>query len=105
MDKKEVPVKKLEDILGTPILISTDKRTRIYGLKNEGRDIEISAYSQSESRPDYFHKVEVEYLPASKYIINGSCTCESFMYYGMPCKHMLTVRNVYIKNQQKLIHG
>jgi uncharacterized Zn finger protein len=105
MDKKECLGKKLEDILETPILISTDKKTRIYGLKNKGRDIEISAYSRSESREDYFHKVEIEYLPASKYIINGSCTCESFRYYGMPCKHMLTVRNVYIKNQQKLING
>ncbi|MCL4376208.1 SWIM zinc finger domain-containing protein [Candidatus Parvarchaeota archaeon] len=93
---------KLEEILGKPLITSSDKKTRIYGLDVKGREVMISAYSESESRKGYFHKVEVEYLPASMYLINGSCTCESFQYYGMPCKHMLKVRNVYLKNQNKI---
>lgn len=92
----------LEEILGKPLIISSDKKTRIYGLDIKGREIEISAYAESESRKGYFHKVEIEYLPASMYLINGSCTCESFQYYGMPCKHMLKVRNVYLKNKNKI---
>ncbi|EEZ92944.1 MAG: zinc finger SWIM domain protein [Candidatus Parvarchaeum acidiphilum ARMAN-4] len=93
---------KLEEIIGKPLITSSDKKTRIYGLNVKGREIEISAYLESESRKGYFHKVEVEYLSASMYIINGICTCESFQYYGMPCKHMLTARNVYLKNQNKI---
>ncbi|MGC8533203.1 MAG: SWIM zinc finger family protein [Candidatus Parvarchaeum sp.] len=93
---------KLDEILGKPLIVSYDKKTRIYGLNVKDREIEISAYSESESRKGYFHKVQIEYLPASMYLINGSCTCESFQYYGMPCKHMLKVRNVYIKNKDKI---
>ena len=93
---------KLEDILGSPIILSRDKQTRIYGLNSKGREIDISAYTESESRKGYFHKVEIEYLPGSLHLVNGNCTCESFHYFGMPCKHMLKVRNVYIKNKKKL---
>ena len=96
---------KLEEILGKPLIISSDKKTRIYGLDVKEREIRISAYTESESRRDYFHKVEVDYLPASMYLINGSCTCESFQYYGMPCKHMLKVRNVYLRNRDKINKG
>ncbi|MCL5106736.1 MAG: SWIM zinc finger domain-containing protein [Candidatus Parvarchaeota archaeon] len=92
---------RLDEILGKPIVMSSDKKTLIYGLNVKDREVAISAYSESESRTGYFHKVEIEYLPASMYLINGSCTCESFQYYGMPCKHMLKVRNVYIKNRNK----
>ncbi len=92
----------LDSIIGDPLVISTDKTTRIYGLNIKGREIDISAYSESESMKGCFHKVEVQYLYSSMYIVNGSCTCESFQYYGMPCKHMLKVRNVYIKNREKL---
>ncbi len=93
---------KLEEILGKPLITSSDKKTRIYGLDVKGREITISAYSESESNVGYFHKIEIEYLPGSMYLINGSCTCESFQYYGMPCKHMLKVRNVYLKNRDKV---
>jgi hypothetical protein len=96
---------KLEEILEKPLIISSDKKTRIYGLHFKDREIIISAYSESESSKGYFHKVEIEYLPASMYLINGSCTCESFQYYGMPCKHMLKVRNVYLKNRDKISKG
>ncbi len=96
---------KLDEILGKPLITSSDKKTRIYGLNVKGREVEISAYSESETRKGYFHKVEIEYLPASMYLINGSCTCESFQYYGMPCKHMLKVRNVYLKNRDKINKG
>ncbi len=102
MEKQETRGYKLEDIIGSPLMISSDKNTRIYGLNVKGRAVDISAYSESETRKGYFHKVDVEYLPSSMYLISGSCTCESFKYYGMPCKHMLKVRNVYIKNKDKL---
>lgn len=92
---------RLEDILGEPLIISNDKQIRIYGINAKNREIEISAYSESDSRKGYFHRTEIEYLPGSMHLINGSCTCESFRYYGMPCKHMLKVRNVYIKNKNK----
>lgn len=93
---------KLEDIIESPILVSSDKSTRIYGLSNKGREVSISAYTESDTRKGYFHRVEIQYLPGSMYLLDGNCTCESFQYYGMPCKHMLKVRNVYIKNRQKL---
>lgn len=102
MDKKDVRGIKLEDILGSPIIISRDKSTRIYGISNKNREVNISGYSESESRKGYFHEVGVTYLPESMYIINGNCTCEASKYYGMPCKHMLKLRNVYIKNRQKI---
>ncbi len=103
MDKRDTCGIKLENILGDPIIVSKDKGTRIYGINIKGREVEISGYSESESRSGYFHKVEVEYLPRSMHLINGNCTCESFKYYGMPCKHMLKIRNVYIKNIKKIM--
>ncbi len=102
MDGKNAKLYKLDEILGKPIIISSDKQTRIYGINIKNREVDISAYSESESRKGYFHKVEIEYLPASMYLINGSCTCEAYLYYGVPCKHMLKVRNVYIKNMNKI---
>jgi hypothetical protein len=94
---------KLDEILGSPCLvISSDKKTRIYGININGRTTKISGYTESESREGYFHKVEIDYLQASMYLLGGNCTCESVQYYGVPCKHMLKIRNVYIKNKDKI---
>ncbi len=33
---------------------------------------------------------------------NSSCGCEAARYYGNPCNHMLKLRNVAVKNREKI---
>lgn len=92
---------KLDEIIGTPLLESKDKKVKIFGIVSEGRKIDISGYVSSEASPEYVHKVKAEYEPASMHILYGNCDCEAFRFYGDPCKHVLRLRNVYVRNASK----
>ncbi len=94
---------RLEDALGDPLLESKEKDVRIYGLVSVGRKIDIDGYVRSESREDIFHKVYVEYEPGSRNLMYGTCTCEAYRFIGNPCKHLLKLRNVFVKNERKLL--
>ena len=93
----------LEEILKRgSILESKDKTVRIYGLVNDNRKTDVSAYVESETSHGSFYSVKIEVEPRIKHLIYGSCTCESFEYHGNPCKHMLKLRNVFQRNIDKL---
>ena len=91
----------LDEILGKPLIVSKDKKTLIYGIEIDNRKVDLRGYVESESRNDYFHMVETTYLPNSMHMLDGKCSCESYEFYGFPCKHMQKLRNVYIKNIKK----
>ena len=93
---------KLEEIIGKALLESHDKTVRLYGITSTGRKIDLQGYVMSESSRNYFHKVSAEYEPASKNLIYGNCDCEAYLYFGSPCKHILKLRNVYEKNEEKI---
>lgn len=93
----------LEEILKNNVILSSkDRKVRIYGLLNEGRKSDVSAYVESDSINGSFYSVKIEVEPEIKHLVYGSCTCESFEYHGNPCKHMLKLRNVFQKNLDKL---
>ncbi len=93
---------RLEDLVGNPIIESKEKDVKIYGFVSSGRKLDISGYVESESRSGLFHRVNAEYEPASKNLIYGNCDCEAYEFFGNPCKHILKLRNVYIRNSSKL---
>lgn len=93
---------KLEDLLQRPLMTSSDGDAHIYGIVREGRITQINGYINSESREGYLHKVKAVYEPGSRHLLYGDCTCEAFKYYGDPCKHIIKLKNVYIKNADRL---
>ncbi len=97
-DKRDL----LENILERPLLVSSDRDVAICSIVSKGRGLTINGYVKSESNPNALYPVEVTYLPAGKQIMFGNCQCESYRYYGDPCKHILKLRNVYVKNEKKL---
>lgn len=92
----------LETILERPLLVSSEHDVAICGIVSRGRSINLSGYVKSESKPSMLHYVEMSYLPSGKQLLFGNCSCEAYRYYGGPCKHMLKLRNVYVKNEYKL---
>ncbi len=92
---------KLDDIIiDKPIIESYDHKVKILQLVYDRRKIDLGGYVASDSKPGLFYTVKTEYEPGSKNIIYGECTCESYEYYGSPCKHILRLRNVFLKNNQ-----
>ena len=92
----------LESILERPLLVSSDRDVAICSVSGKGRGLSINGYVKSESNAESLYHVEVTYLPASKQVLFGNCSCESYKYYGDPCKHILKLRNVFVKNEKKL---
>lgn len=92
---------KLEELVEDPIIESKEKDVKIYGLTSIGRKLDILGYVESESRSGAFHRVSAEYEPSSKNLIYGNCDCEAYEFFGNPCKHILKLRNVYIRNSNR----
>ncbi len=92
---------RLEELVGDPIIESKAKDVKIYGFISTGRKLDITGYVESESEAGFFHTVHAEYESASKNLIYGNCDCEAYKYFGNPCKHILKLRNVYIRNSDK----
>jgi hypothetical protein len=57
--------------------------------KFNGKSVE--GYVRSETRTKKYHHVTIN-LDGTR-IYDGTCTCESVSFYGIPCKHMLRLRN------------
>ena len=55
----------LDEILEKPILVSKNKQVRIYGIESGIRNIDLKGYVRSDSRGDYFHKVEKDSMASS----------------------------------------
>lgn len=92
---------KLEDIIGEPLFKSAKKDVMLYGVVREGRAVDINGYVSSESHKGFFYAVSAKYEPGSKNILYGVCDCEAYKYFGNPCKHILRLRNVFSKNEDK----
>jgi hypothetical protein len=88
---------------GEPLLLSQKKDVMIYGIDKTKYKVDIKGYVRSESRQELFHDVKVSYLTASRMVIYGECDCESFKYRGSPCKHIISIRDVYLANRKRLL--
>ena len=62
----------------------------------------VKGFIESESRKGMYHYV-VAFIGQSREIVGGGfCECESRHYYGKPCKHVLSLRNMYEKHKEEL---
>gem|GEM_PF-6748231 len=62
----------------------------------------IKGFVESESRDNMYHYVAVFVSLGRKVEGGGFCECESRHYYGKPCKHVLSLRNMYVKHKDEL---
>lgn len=62
----------------------------------------LKGFVESESRNGFYHYAVV-LVGQNKGIVGGGfCECESRHYYGKPCKHVASLRNMYIKHREEL---
>ena len=93
-------LKTLEEIISGRFVLSKDKKVVICSVYETGAKKDINGYVRSDSRDGYY-SVNIDFVDGPKHILWGTCQCESYEYHGIPCKHMLNLRNVYIKNSKK----
>jgi hypothetical protein len=60
----------------------------------------IEGFVKSSSTKDCYYPVRVK-LEGSN-IVGGWCECASVSFYGIPCGHMLKIRNVAVRNREAL---
>ena len=61
----------------------------------------IKGYVESEEHGGTYFGVKMR-LSKGNDIAESRCTCTSAHFYGNPCSHALTMRNVYVKHKKEL---
>ena len=92
-----------EEVAGYPWIFK-NKKEDVYVLAvNKGNmGTYLKGFAESESRKGMYHHV-VELVDARMIVVNGGfCECESRHYYGRPCKHVIHLKNIYLKNKDEL---
>ncbi|MGC8537991.1 MAG: SWIM zinc finger family protein [Candidatus Micrarchaeia archaeon] len=62
----------------------------------------VKGFVESESRKGMYHYAVAFISPRKDIVGGGFCECESRHYYGKPCKHVLSLRNMYEKHRDEL---
>ena len=85
------------------VMESYDKSVRIkevHGGITPGSHL-IKGYVESEGHGGTYFEVKMR-LSKGNDIAESRCTCTSSHFYGNPCSHALTMRNVYVKHKKEL---
>ncbi len=61
----------------------------------------MKGYVESETKGGNYFEVRIR-LSKGNDINESKCTCNSAHFYGNPCSHALSMRNVYVKNKKEL---
>ena len=85
------------------IFRSSDRKVYLIAAGKVKEGINLKGFVESDSRPGMYHYV-VAVVGHRKEIVggNGFCECESSIYYGEPCKHVLKIRNILVKDRFKI---
>ena len=69
----------------------------------DGSVLMLKGFVESESRRGFYHYVIAPVHPVSiqKLAGKGKCDCESAQYNKMPCKHVIRLRNIYIRHKSE----
>ncbi len=83
---------------------SSDGRVRISNVVVDGPVLMVIGFVASDSRRGLYHHVRAPLgMDGGRTIMGqGYCRCESTHYHGRPCKHVLNMRNVYVRNRDRL---
>lgn len=75
----------------------------IEGVVRVPRGYRVLGRVRSRSRPGLWHNVEVtvEWING-EVVLRGRCDCEAFVKGHMPCRHIIHLANVFIRNKGRL---
>ena len=84
------------------IFRSSDKAVYLIAAEKASQGIYLRGFVESESRPGKYHYVVAMVGSHNDLVGGGFCECESMVYYGKPCKHILKIRNILGKNKYRI---
>ena len=84
------------------IFRSSDRKVYLIAAGKAAEGTYLKGFVESESRPGMYHYVVAMVGSRHELVGGGFCECESRRYYGKPCKHVLKIRNILVKNSHSI---
>ena len=84
------------------IFRSRDKKVYLIAAGETSEGTYLKGFVESDSRPGMYHYVVAMVGSHHEIVGGGFCECESRVYYGKPCKHILKIRNIMVKNRHSI---
>jgi hypothetical protein len=81
------------------IFRSRDRKVYLVAAGKASEGTYLKGFVESDSRPGMYHYVVAMVGSHHELVGGGFCECESRVYYGKPCKHILKIRNIMVKNR------
>lgn len=84
------------------IFRSNNRKTYVLSASKNHLGTYLKGFVESESRRGYYHYVVVLVGQNKDIVEGGFCECESRHFYGKPCKHIASLRNMYIRHSAEI---